>query len=140
VDATPTSTNELGAELMTEIQQAIDALLDADCCISPATTMVQEKTVEGIYKAIQALREYQKNNGWISVDEQLPELKVSPGNLTATNSKEYLVATNEGYVTLATWSQGLSGGGWVKNNKDDINEYVRYWKPKDKSPMNQESE
>lgn len=52
------------------IQQAIDALLDANCCISPATSTVQEKTVNGIYEAIQALQEYQESGGWISDKER----------------------------------------------------------------------
>jgi len=120
------------------IQQAIDALLDADCCISPATTTVQEKTVEGIYKAItllQSLKEQSREPddltvaymagmergkdiikakysrepvGWINVDEQLPET----GRKVLAHYKN---AVGKSRVVIAQWIERYS----VESSYDD---------------------
>ena len=96
------------------IQQAIDALLDADCCISPATTTVQEKTVEGIYKAITLLQ---------SLKEQYREPQKPLTNDEITDLiLECSGPEDDPYFLKMKFARAIEKALGVADNKENIND------------------
>ena len=106
------------------IQQAIDLIKSLPI---KHAQQKQEKI-----RVIQALKEYQKSGGWISVDERLPEYEAQAGGVGFV------------FVIVNSFSIGVTQAMYINENFEIASgitfQDVTHWQPLPEAPTNQESE